>query len=88
MKSRPVAVAFDVIGTIFSLETLRDRLRSAGLPRGGVPAELKHAGLIEITDSAEFREKLEPPRREQQSTPTAPTPRWNAQPLMSKTPAK
>jgi 2-haloacid dehalogenase len=32
MKTRPTAVAFDVIETLFSLETLRHRLRSIGLP--------------------------------------------------------
>lgn len=32
MNPRPAAVAFDVLGTLFSLEALRPRLQSAGLP--------------------------------------------------------
>jgi len=54
MKSRPVAVAFDVIGTIFSLETLRDRLKSAGLPGETLETwfaqTLRDAFALEVTE--------------------------------------
>lgn len=53
MKLRPVAVAFDVIETVFSLEKLRDRLPSLGLPRDALEVwfaqTLRDAFALETT---------------------------------------
>lgn len=54
MNSQPIAVAFDVIGTVFSLETLRDRLKSAGLPGETLETwfaqTLRDAFALELTE--------------------------------------
>lgn len=44
MKSRPEVVAFDVVETLFSLEPMRERLRTLGLP--GEALELWFARLL------------------------------------------
>lgn len=44
MPTRPTVVAFDVVETLFSLEPLRDRLRSLGLPPGSL--DLWYARLL------------------------------------------
>jgi 2-haloacid dehalogenase len=53
MKSRPQVVAFDIIETVFSLEGLRDRLVSVGLPQWTLEAwfaqVLRDAFALETT---------------------------------------
>ncbi len=36
-RTRPAVVAFDVVGTLFSLDPIAARMREAGLPEDGVP---------------------------------------------------
>lgn len=53
MSKRIAAVAFDVLGTLFSLETLRSPLTEAGLPPGALEAwfaqTLRDAFALEVT---------------------------------------
>lgn len=54
MTSRPALVAFDVIGTVFSLEKLRDRIKSVGLPGTSLETwfaqTLRDAFALEVTE--------------------------------------
>lgn len=54
MRPRPVIVAFDVIETVFSLETLRRRLESSGVPGRSLEVWfaqiLRDAFALEVTD--------------------------------------
>lgn len=64
MPTRPHVVAFDIIGTVFSLEPLRDRLSALGLPGGSLEiwfAEgLRDAfALAAAGDFAPFRSMLD-----------------------------
>ena len=53
MRQRPVAAAFDIIETVFSLERLRERLTAAGLPGGSLETwfaqTLRDAFALEVT---------------------------------------
>lgn len=53
VRSRPLVVAFDIIETVFSLEKLRSRLVSVGLPPGGLEVWfaqiLRDAFALEVT---------------------------------------
>ena len=64
MPSKPEVVAFDMIETVFSLEIMRERFVSLGLPEsaleGWFAAGLRDAFALAITDQfAPFRSVLE-----------------------------
>ncbi|MDE2572256.1 MAG: haloacid dehalogenase type II, partial [bacterium] len=54
MKPRPAVVAFDIIETVFSLESLRGRLEAAGVPGGTLDLwfaqVLRDAFALDATD--------------------------------------
>ncbi len=52
MKQKPKAFAFDVIGTLFAIDSLEEKLKAAGLPDGSLkiwfPRLLRDAFALEV----------------------------------------
>src|SRR5438105_2765540 len=50
------------MGANLSLQAMEKGIRVAGFTLGGIPAELKNAGIVEAKSLEDFRRLLAPPR--------------------------